>query len=135
MASPTGTVPSLHLSANGQAILAEVLRRPAHFSAEDLVRWGMDRSPRISRATVYRILPRLVAGGVLREVPLATAEMFYECRVTRAHHDHLVCTHCGRVIELESPPLEDLQDELCRTLEFRPSHHDLVIYGRCRDCR
>ena len=50
------------------------------------------------------------------------------------HHDHLICTHCGRVTEFTDPRLEELQAYHATRLGFRPIRHKLEIYGICRQC-
>lgn len=50
------------------------------------------------------------------------------------HHDHLICTHCGKVTEFTDPRLEELQAYHAARLGFRPIRHKLEIYGICRQC-
>ncbi|MBT3288330.1 MAG: transcriptional repressor [Victivallales bacterium] len=125
----------LRLSARGHMILREILRQPGHFTAEDLVRWAMDGPDRVSRATVYRVLGRLLEEGVVDEVRLGHPEAVYEYTGRRDHHDHLVCVVCGAVQELASPELEAAKEKACKDAGFVPEGHHFVVYGACSACR
>ncbi len=60
---------------------------------------------------------------------------FYENTLVRRHHEHMVCLGCGTVIEVTSPRIEALQDEVCRKHRFKPIRHTHQIMGHCRRCQ
>jgi len=115
-------------------VLEEVLRQGGHFGAEELTRAIQRRGGSVSRATVYRTLELLAECGIVRKLRLGEERFRYEVTSIEAHHDHLVCASCGRVIEFFEKGIEDLQDEICREANFTPFGHTLVIYGRCETC-
>ena len=50
------------------------------------------------------------------------------------HHHHLVCTNCGKTVEIESPSeswLKGISDKYGFTIE----RHTLEVFGLCEDCR
>jgi Fur family ferric uptake transcriptional regulator len=106
-----------------------------HVPVDALVARVRQQDPRVSVATVYRTMKLLVECG------LATARHFgeggtrYEPAIRRHHHDHLICTRCGAIVEFESERIEELQDRLARRHGFEVEHHRLEIYGRCAACR
>ena len=51
------------------------------------------------------------------------------------HHDHLICTQCGEIIEFENERIEALQEDVARKNGFRVQSHKLEIYGICSDCQ
>jgi len=59
----------------------------------------------------------------------------YEHRHLGEHHDHLICTKCGRIQEFFLPQLEALQDEIAKQYGFKPLDHRLEIYGLCAECQ
>ncbi len=59
----------------------------------------------------------------------------YEHRHLGEHHDHLICTKCGRIQEFFLPHLEALQDEIAKRYGFKPLDHRLEIYGLCEKCQ
>lgn len=144
LGAPGGTVETLFgrylaqrgLKATPQrlAVLREALTTEGHFEADQLhYRLRLAGHP-ISKATVYRTLELLVAGGVLRQVSLGERHAHYEHALGHRHHDHLICIDCGRVIEFTSADLERMQEEICRQHQFTPLSHWMRIVGRCRRC-
>ena len=77
---------------------------------------------------------------LLTELGIAHAQQFgdghtrYESAVDRHHHDHLICTACGKIIEFENDSIESLQDAVARRHGFAVAHHKLELYGRCAEC-
>ncbi len=124
----------LKLTRQRRAVLAVAVAMEGHFEADELHRRLQEAGSRTSKATVYRTLELLVASGVLRQVSLGERHAHYEHAFGHRHHDHLVCIHCGRVIEFSSPRLERMQKEICREHRFTPLGHRMRIMGLCRKC-
>jgi Fur family transcriptional regulator, ferric uptake regulator len=99
-----------------EAIAMAVLRYRGHFEANDIVRELRDRNVKDAHlATVYRTLPLLVQAGLIQPAIFSSGERaFYETCFERPHHDHLICTLCGIVVEFELKAIEALQRELAR---------------------
>jgi len=60
---------------------------------------------------------------------------YYEHVTGNSHHDHLICTTCGAVIEFHDDVLEARQREICERKRFTPTFHNLQILGVCADCK
>lgn len=118
-----------------QAILERVFASHKHFEAEDLLVDMRQRGERVSKATIYRTLFLLVKSGLLREVIFGEKHSHYEHIHGNEHHDHLVCSGCGKIIEFTEEDIERLQDEVCKRHRFRPESHRLQIQGLCHDCQ
>ncbi len=117
------------------ALFDEVFAQHGHIDADALLRAMQRRGSKISRATVYRNLDLLVACGFARKQRLGSRGFLYEhLHGGQQHHDHLVCTECGRVVEFVSPGIAALQAEICRAHGFEPARHTLQIAGRCNSC-
>jgi len=125
----------LRVTVERRAILEHAVRNLGHFEAEELLASLRRSGSRVSRATVYRTLGRLVEAGLVRRHPLDDGRAFYEPAFDRAHHEHLVCVRCGEILEFVQDEIERLQDEVCRQHRFRPVSHTLQIYGTCERCR
>src|SRR6516225_6096353 len=69
-----------------------------HFDAEQLIDDMKQAGFRVSRATVYRTLNKLVDAGLLRRLEMGP-RMFYEHDYGYPPHEHLVCQQCGKKIE------------------------------------
>lgn len=115
-------------------LFREVYSQHGHIDAEALLRSMKDRGLKISRATLYRNLDLLAEYGFVRKYRLGGSRFLYEHVHAGLHHDHIVCTECGRVAEFVSPAIAALQREICRAHGFDPDEHTLQIHGRCVDC-
>ena len=116
-------------------ILNEVFHRHDHFEAEDLLSSIKKKGKSTSRATIYRTLELLVQCGLLEVVDLGGNSHHYEHVLGHQHHDHLVCEHCGRIIEFTHSQLEKLKERVCREMDFDGRSHTLKIFGLCERCR
>ncbi len=58
----------------------------------------------------------------------------YEHRHLGQHHDHMVCTKCGKIIEFHNDELESLQKQIASTKRFHLLQHKLEMYGICSEC-
>ena len=58
----------------------------------------------------------------------------YEHHHLGEHHDHMICTSCGKITEFMNPELERLQEKSVLDYGFRPLRHRLQIYGLCSEC-
>jgi Fur family ferric uptake transcriptional regulator len=113
-------------------ILDELRGIGEHFDADGLWDRLQHRGLKVSRATVYRTLPLLEECGVIRQVFTVGGRAHYE--VKAAHHDHMLCIRCGKVIEFRDDRIERLQDAVCRRHGFRALDHRMGIRGLCREC-
>lgn len=116
------------------ALFEEIFAQHKHIDAEELLAAMKSRGLKISRATVYRNLDLLVECGMVRKQRLGQDRFFYEHIHGGQHHDHLICTACGRVVEFVSPGIAALQSEICRAHGFSPTRHTLQISGLCNQC-
>ena len=124
----------LKLTRERESLLREIFATHYHFEADELLFRLKEKNIKTSRATIYRTLDLLVRSGLVRRVHLGEDHYHYE-RVTRnSHHDHLICTTCGRVIEFHDEELEAHQDAICRRKKFTPTFHNLQILGICNEC-
>jgi len=58
----------------------------------------------------------------------------YEHRHLGHHHDHLICTKCGKIIEFRNEEMESLQEKIAGLMGFRILQHKMEIYGICAEC-
>jgi len=116
-------------------ILEIFLGTEDHLTSEDLYSLVHKKDPSVGLTTVYRTLKLLTEAGLAREVGFGDGKTYYEHHYNHEHHDHMICTECGRVIEFFSPDIEALQDEMASNFGFRPTHHSLRMWGVCADCQ
>ena len=93
------------------------------------------RNRRIGLVTVYRTLKLLMEAGLAHERQFGEGRALFEHASSERHHDHMICTHCGKITEFENCEIEALQEEVARRLGFTIQYHKLELYGRCSECR
>ncbi|MBC7900552.1 MAG: transcriptional repressor [Saprospiraceae bacterium] len=116
-------------------ILEIFLRTEEHLTSEDLYWLVQKEDPSVGHTTVYRTLKLLTEAGLAREVRFGDNKTYYEHHYNHEHHDHMICTECGKVIEFFSQDIESLQDEMADKFGFRPTHHSLRMWGICSECQ
>lgn len=118
-----------------KAIVRAALSRKGHFDIEELTenvqRQGIDAS----RATVYRALPLLIEAGIIQPTMLSGVRRRYEAAYRKRHHDHLVCSRCGKMIEFHFEAFEMLQLDLAAKYGFELTAHFHELIGICGDCQ
>lgn len=115
-------------------VLEEFLSDGAHLSTEELYLRLRKKHPRIGYATVYRTLRLFAESGIAEQHHFGDGQARYESILEDDHHDHLICTHCGKILEFEDPQIEKLQKKVAREHGFTIDKHRLELYGRCQDC-
>jgi len=106
-----------------------------HVPVDGLVARVRTLDARVSVATVYRTLKLLSECGIAVPRRFEDGQTRYEPATDRSHHDHLICTGCGRIVEFENERIEELQQRVARSHGFEVDSHKLELYGRCDRCR
>ena len=125
----------LKLTSQRRTILRQAMGADGHFSAEKLLELSKKTDDTISKATVYRTLALLKESKILEEQDFGDGRKVYERAEGRKHHDHLICTSCGRIVEFHNPTIEELQARVAKQHGYVVTHHKMELYGLCPDCR
>jgi Fur family transcriptional regulator, ferric uptake regulator len=115
-------------------ILDVFLRTEEHLSNEDLYQLVKKEDPTVGQTTVYRTLKLLTEAGLAREVRFGDGRAHYEHNYKHQHHDHMICSECGKIIEFFSAELEAIQDAMAAKHHFEITQHLLRIIGICAEC-
>jgi Fe2+ or Zn2+ uptake regulation protein len=51
------------------------------------------------------------------------------------HHDHLICSDCGKVVDFTGCNVAALEDRLAKETGFAIELHHLEFVGHCRNCQ
>jgi Fur family ferric uptake transcriptional regulator len=116
-------------------ILEALLASRGHLSAEELYLLVKKADSRIGYATVYRTLKLLTDAGLAHERRFADGVTRFEQTAAEKHHDHLICTRCGKIIEFENQQIEKLQKDVAKMNQFTVQSHKLELYGLCEACQ
>lgn len=94
----------------------------------------------MAQSSAYRNLAVLEEAGVVHRVVTDDDTARYElAEHLTGHHHHLVCAHCGAVIDIDVPnviedELRSLSAKVARAHGFRIDHHRLDLVGTCGNC-
>jgi Fur family ferric uptake transcriptional regulator len=116
-------------------IVAEIFRKREHFDVEELFLRLLARGRKISKASIYRTLPLLVACGLIREVNFEDGHWHYEQVYGQPHHCHLRCLNCGAMVEFEEPLMSTVEAKLADVYGYRVIKHALEVQGYCPNCQ
>jgi Fur family ferric uptake transcriptional regulator len=106
-----------------------------HVSVEELWSKVREQDNRVSVATVCRTMKLLAECGLAHARNFGDGQTRYEAAVGKHHHDHLICTRCGVIVEFENDRIEAMQDAVARKHGFRVTSHKMELYGLCRACQ
>lgn len=115
-------------------ILEKFLSSKSHYSTEELYLKLRQEHPKIGYATVHRTLKLLAECGIAIEVDFGDGQTRFEPLNVDQHHDHLVCTHCGLIVEFTEPQIEQLQQQVAEQYDFTIERHRHELYGLCSKC-
>ena len=118
-------------------IIAEVFfHTGGHLRVDELLQRVRKIEPRVSQATVYRTMKLLTDCGLAAPRNFLDGQTRYERSDEKGeHHDHLICTHCGKIVEFVDSRIEELQDRVAVKHGFTVTHHKMELYGLCDSCR
>lgn len=105
-----------------------------HQSAEDIYRALINEDVDIGLATVYRVLTQFEQAGILVRSQFDGGKAVFELN-DGDHHDHIICTNCGVVVEFSDPDIEKRQHRIAKEQGFALESHTMLLYGICADCR
>ncbi|HWK60610.1 MAG TPA: ferric iron uptake transcriptional regulator [Eoetvoesiella sp.] len=104
-----------------------------HQSAEDVYRALINEDVDIGLATVYRVLTQFEQAGILVRSQFDGGKAVFELN-DGDHHDHLICTNCGKVVEFTDHDIEKRQHKIAKDQGFVLESHTMMLYGICGDC-
>ena len=116
-------------------VLKEVLKDRGHRDCEDIYLALKQSGGHVSRATVYRTMDILVKNGYARKMEIGDGRTRYESKMGSPHHDHLICTSCGKIVEFLDQDVEDLQEKIAKHYHFTLQRHIHQLFGVCKKCR
>jgi len=117
-----------------QEIWNELRSSNKHRDAEEIYITLNNQGLKISRATVYRAIDVLVKNNLIDKLDIGDGRARFEYNDKSLHHDHLICTSCGKIIEFCNDEIEELQIKVAKQRKFKLLHHNHQLFGLCEDC-
>jgi len=102
-----------------------------HMSAEDVYKALLDSGDDVGLATVYRVLTQFEAAGLVLRHNFEGGHAVFEL-AKDDHHDHMVDTETGKVMEFFDPIIEKRQHEIAEEHGFELVDHNLTLYVRAK---
>ena len=100
-----------------------------HMSAEDVYKALLEAEEDVGLATVYRVLTQFEGAGLVVRHNFDSGHSVFE--LSRGeHHDHMVCTETGKIIEFVDESIEKRQREIAKKHGYEIVDHNLVLYVR-----
>lgn len=90
--------------------------------------------PAIGFATVYRTLKILTRLKLICELHAGGSCRSYTISAP-VHHHHLICSHCGTVVDFPAFGLGEVEQNLSKETGFRIDGHLLEFIGLCQTCQ
>ena len=106
--------------------------REKHVSAEDVYKALLEAGEDVGLATVYRVLTQFESAGLVIRHHFDSGHSVFELD-RGGHHDHMVCTKTGKVIEFENEEIEDLQKQIAEQRGYELEGHTLVLYVKPKE--
>lgn len=125
---------SLRHSSSREQVAQVFFESEAHITVDKLLEKVKKVNPQIGLATVYRTLNLLQECGLAIKRDFETGSITFE-PYSDKHHDHLICTNCGEIIEFYSKDIELLQDQIAKKYGYELTDHKMELYGICKACR
>ncbi|QYM80111.1 transcriptional repressor [Horticoccus luteus] len=126
------TQKGLRVTNQRMAILEAALARTDHFTAEQLLDHARAIDDSVSRATVYRTLPIMTEGGLLREVDIGSGEKFYRpIADNNSQVAQVVCTDCDKIFEISAPFMSWYGSTVSSKLGLTPVSQRLQVSAQC----
>ena len=116
------------------ALLALMKQRDNQaWTLEDLRAGLAGTDVRADFSSVFRAAEKLAAEGEIRKLLLEDGRARFE--LFDAHHDHLLCTRCGKLVPIPCLIGDDEFAALERDTGIVIQDHHLVLSGLCTECR
>jgi len=127
---------NLKFTIQREVILETLYNSDEHLTPESLHHLIQDKQPDLKTgiATVYRTLALLEDSNVVTSLSFGAQGKKYELGA-KEHHDHLICTKCGKITEFVDAEIEKRQHSITDELNFKMIDHSMQIYGICAECQ
>lgn len=115
-------------------IIDVFLSTEEHLTLEELFQLLKEKGYDYDPEFVRQSMNRMVELGFAHRKKFEDQPLRYEHRHLGKHHDHLICTKCGKIVEFADEELERRQNKIAAEHGFHMLQHRMEIYGLCSDC-
>lgn len=117
-----------------RAVLQVLAQSRRHPSVEQIYEQIRPDFPMTSLATVYKTVTLLKEMGEVLELGFGDGGNRYDGN-NPYPHPHLVCNHCGEIVDLEVPVLSEIPGQVQEETGYEIVNHRLDFFGICPGCQ
>lgn len=117
------------------AILDFVKENKSHPSVKEIYQHVLEKLSTLSMTTVYNTMDFLKEKGQVVELPIAIHGDGRRFDSNVMPHDHLICTSCGRVVDIEVDVDHALLLSEKQQQGFDISKISINVFGFCPECK
>lgn len=118
----------VRLTTQRRAIIDTMVNGHGHPNVVEIHALVVAKEPRVSLSTVYRMVRAMRDAGLVEEHEFGEGKNQYEIAPS-SHHDHLIDTESGEIVEFRDPEIERLQNALATRLGYRLLRYKLELYA------
>jgi Fe2+ or Zn2+ uptake regulation protein len=128
----SGDKPTTKRSLQQDAVRAAIVDRSDHPTAEQVHETARCDCPKISLATVYRNLDKLVDEGVVEKFSVPDEPDHYD--PAQGEHYHVRCRCCGKIYDVEAKLARRLTKLIHKQTGVETQSIQLLADGVCQKC-
>ena len=110
------------------AVWDEIKDSNEHHDADKIYENIKSKNLNVSRATVYRTLDILAKNKLIRKLDVGDGRIRYEAKISKDHHDHMICLETGKIIEFYNEEIERLQDTIAKKHGYKVIRHSHQLF-------
>ena len=108
-------------------VLEAFLKLEQHVGIQDIVLQLEKDGFKMDEAFVQHSMELLCRFGFAHKIDLKETQSKYEHRHLGVHHDHMVCTKCGKILEFKDEAIEALQQKAAEVYGFHMLQHKIKL--------
>lgn len=117
-----------------EEILSVLYKSGTHLGPEEISAEIKIKDKATSISSVYRILSFLEKENFITALEADKSGRRYEI-AAKEHHDHIICLHCGEIIEFVDPQIEDRQIQVAHKHNAKLVSHNMKLFVICENCQ
>ena len=115
-------------------VLEAFLKLEHHVSIEDVLTQLKKDKIKLDKGFVFNTMELLCRFGFASKIEFHDDQTQYEHRHLGLHHDHMICTKCGDILEFKDENIEKQQFRVAEAYGFLMLQHKMDLYGICSKC-
>ncbi|WP_104691848.1 ferric iron uptake transcriptional regulator [Helicobacter heilmannii] len=116
-----------------EEVVSVLYKSGTHLSPEEITQSIRQNDKNTSISSVYRILNFLEKENFIYTLETNKNGRHYEI-AAKEHHDHIICLHCGEIIEFVDREIEERQNQVAKKHQAKLVSHDMKLFVVCSKC-